>query len=511
MTMELSLEPAASPAAYLRGLCGGNLHLPGDPGYDAARLPWNVAVDQRPAAVAFPRTAAEVGAVVRVAAEAGLRIAPQSTGHNAAPLAARGPRRRGPRTHVSPQQGRLRPDPRDRPGRGRRHLGAGRRRGRSARDGGAARLLARRRHRGLLAGRGDRLVRAQARPGHQQPDRGRAGHRRRHPGARRRHHQPRAVLGGPRRWRQLRRGHCAGVPHVPDRDGVRRHAGLGHHRQREGVAGMGGLGTIGSGRRDDRVPHPAGASGAGDACPASRPLARRDRRRRARNRRTRAGAVGRPAGPAPRDRHLRPGPGQVAGAAAHGPRGWGPVRVRHRDARLAPRHRDRRVPRRGRPRGDDLAAARRAPTAGRRAWPSARGRRGAHAPRRRVRAVRRRHRGHPGDGRAGPCGRGSTHLGAGAVRQRSPVPQLRGEPGRPAQRVRRHRVAPAQGHPLGCGPPRNLRGQPRRPAEAVRELGRVTAPDACWIRPRLSGPVAAAQPAPRAPTAPAARPRRAGP
>ena len=90
MTMELSLEPAASPAAYLRGLCGGNVHLPGDPGYDAARLPWNVAVDQRPAAVAFPRTAAEVGAVVRVAAEAGLRIAPQSTGHNAAPLAARG-------------------------------------------------------------------------------------------------------------------------------------------------------------------------------------------------------------------------------------------------------------------------------------------------------------------------------------------------------------------------------------------------------------------------------------
>ena len=61
MTIELSLEPAASPAACLRGLCGGNLHLPGDPGYDAARLPWNVAVDQRPAAVAFPRTAAEVG------------------------------------------------------------------------------------------------------------------------------------------------------------------------------------------------------------------------------------------------------------------------------------------------------------------------------------------------------------------------------------------------------------------------------------------------------------------
>ena len=45
------------------------MHLPGDPGYDAARLPWNVAVDQRPAAVAVPRTAAEVATVVRVAAE----------------------------------------------------------------------------------------------------------------------------------------------------------------------------------------------------------------------------------------------------------------------------------------------------------------------------------------------------------------------------------------------------------------------------------------------------------
>jgi FAD/FMN-containing dehydrogenase len=89
MTIELSLDTPA-PGAYLRGLCGGNIHLPGDPGYDAARLAWNVAVDQRPAAVALPRSAEEVGAVVRVAADAGLQVAPQSTGHNAGPLAARG-------------------------------------------------------------------------------------------------------------------------------------------------------------------------------------------------------------------------------------------------------------------------------------------------------------------------------------------------------------------------------------------------------------------------------------
>src|SRR6478735_12208250 len=81
----------SQPTAHaLRGLLGGRVHLPGDPGYDAARLPWNVAIDQRPAAVAVPRTAAEVATVVRVAADAGLRVAPQSTGHNAGPLAAQG-------------------------------------------------------------------------------------------------------------------------------------------------------------------------------------------------------------------------------------------------------------------------------------------------------------------------------------------------------------------------------------------------------------------------------------
>jgi hypothetical protein len=59
MTTELStihLHPSSGRrAAALHGLCGGDVHLPGEAGYDAARLPWNVAVDQRPAAVARPR------------------------------------------------------------------------------------------------------------------------------------------------------------------------------------------------------------------------------------------------------------------------------------------------------------------------------------------------------------------------------------------------------------------------------------------------------------------------
>ncbi len=70
----------------LRQLCGGAVHLPGDPGYDAARMPWNVTVQQHPAAVAYPADADEVVEVVRVAAAAGLRVAPQGTGHNAGPL-----------------------------------------------------------------------------------------------------------------------------------------------------------------------------------------------------------------------------------------------------------------------------------------------------------------------------------------------------------------------------------------------------------------------------------------
>src|SRR3954454_6685141 len=91
MTVE-STQPTTvtSTAEPLRALNAGIVHLPGDEGYDAARVPWNVAVDQRPAAVVYPTNPREVSQVVVAAARAGLRVAPQSTGHNAAPLAAHG-------------------------------------------------------------------------------------------------------------------------------------------------------------------------------------------------------------------------------------------------------------------------------------------------------------------------------------------------------------------------------------------------------------------------------------
>ena len=44
--------------AALRSRLHGEVFGPRDAGYDDVRRPWNLAVDQRPAAVAFPRTAA---------------------------------------------------------------------------------------------------------------------------------------------------------------------------------------------------------------------------------------------------------------------------------------------------------------------------------------------------------------------------------------------------------------------------------------------------------------------
>ncbi|WP_210428929.1 FAD-binding oxidoreductase [Nocardioides eburneiflavus] len=85
-------DPAPLPTAdaeALRGLAGGAVHLPGDPLYDEARMPWNLQVDEHPAAVAYPADPHEVARIVRAAAAAGLRVAPQGTGHGAPPLAGR--------------------------------------------------------------------------------------------------------------------------------------------------------------------------------------------------------------------------------------------------------------------------------------------------------------------------------------------------------------------------------------------------------------------------------------
>jgi hypothetical protein len=65
----------------------GRIATPDDPGWDQARTAWNLAADQRPEAVVFAENAGDVAAAVRFAAEQGLKVAAQGTGHGAAPLA----------------------------------------------------------------------------------------------------------------------------------------------------------------------------------------------------------------------------------------------------------------------------------------------------------------------------------------------------------------------------------------------------------------------------------------
>ena len=74
------------PVGHLDVSLDGKVVLPGDGRFDEARRAWNLAIDQRPAAVIFPASPAVVAAAVGWAAERGLRVAAQGTGHNAGPL-----------------------------------------------------------------------------------------------------------------------------------------------------------------------------------------------------------------------------------------------------------------------------------------------------------------------------------------------------------------------------------------------------------------------------------------
>jgi FAD/FMN-containing dehydrogenase len=69
-----------------RDRLAGEIVLPGDGGWDAARQAWNLSVDQHPVSVVFPEAAEDVAAVVEVAGRHGLRVAAQGTGHSAGPI-----------------------------------------------------------------------------------------------------------------------------------------------------------------------------------------------------------------------------------------------------------------------------------------------------------------------------------------------------------------------------------------------------------------------------------------
>ena len=81
-----AFSPSALKTRHLDPGLESKLVLPGDGRFDDARRAWNLAVDQRPAAVVFPASAADVAAAVRYAAGHGLRIAAQGTGHGAGSL-----------------------------------------------------------------------------------------------------------------------------------------------------------------------------------------------------------------------------------------------------------------------------------------------------------------------------------------------------------------------------------------------------------------------------------------
>jgi FAD/FMN-containing dehydrogenase len=72
----------------LRRRLDGDALVPGDSAWDAGRQAWNLVADQHPALIVHAGSSGDVATAVRFAREHELRIAPQGTGHGAAPMAA---------------------------------------------------------------------------------------------------------------------------------------------------------------------------------------------------------------------------------------------------------------------------------------------------------------------------------------------------------------------------------------------------------------------------------------
>jgi FAD/FMN-containing dehydrogenase len=79
----LITDPPGIDPTQLRNRMEGRVSAPGDRDWDDARQAWNLSVDQRPAAVAIPRSSDDVIAVVEFARDRGLLVTAQGTGHNA--------------------------------------------------------------------------------------------------------------------------------------------------------------------------------------------------------------------------------------------------------------------------------------------------------------------------------------------------------------------------------------------------------------------------------------------
>jgi FAD/FMN-containing dehydrogenase len=75
-------DPGSVNVADLRRTFRGPLILPTDDGYDEARAVWNAMIDRRPAVIARPADAADVGAAIRFARQVGLEIGVRCGGHS---------------------------------------------------------------------------------------------------------------------------------------------------------------------------------------------------------------------------------------------------------------------------------------------------------------------------------------------------------------------------------------------------------------------------------------------
>src|SRR4029434_675632 len=64
-----------------------SLILPGAPHFETARRVWNAMIDRRPAAIATCANRADVAAVIRFAAETGLKVTGRGGGHHVGGLA----------------------------------------------------------------------------------------------------------------------------------------------------------------------------------------------------------------------------------------------------------------------------------------------------------------------------------------------------------------------------------------------------------------------------------------
>lgn len=83
MTSTTSTTSTTPALEALAERFGARLILPGDAAYDAARAPWNLAIEQRPAAIAHPADVDELRALLDAARADGLQLAVQPGGHGA--------------------------------------------------------------------------------------------------------------------------------------------------------------------------------------------------------------------------------------------------------------------------------------------------------------------------------------------------------------------------------------------------------------------------------------------